>query len=169
MRDAILATIALPGIFPSCISGDLELVDGGLLNPIPVGVARSLAPSLPVVAVSLTIPLGKPPRSLPLAFLDGLPAPLAERIRAHRVAQASDVFLRSIEIGGRQIADLRLQLDKPDVIIRPAVDEIGVLDRVDVHEVAVLGEQAAEEKLPELRRLAAWQTRFRRWVLQVSR
>jgi NTE family protein len=169
MRDAILATIALPGIFPSCSSGELELVDGGLLNPIPVAVARALAPALPVVAVSLSLPLGTPPRSLPLPFLDGLPAPLAERIRGMRVAQASDIFLRSIEIGGRQIADLRLQLEKPEVIIRPAVDEIGVLDRVDVHDVVVLGEQAAEEKLPELRRLASWQTRLRRWAERISK
>ncbi len=61
LRPAILSTIALPGIFPTFLSEELELIDGGLLNPVPVAVARSLAPSLPVVAVALNPPLGEPP------------------------------------------------------------------------------------------------------------
>jgi NTE family protein len=169
MRDAILCTIALPGIFPSFLREEYELVDGGLLNPVPVAVARSLAPSLPVVAVSLSMPLGQPSRTIPLPFLEGLPAPLAERIRGLRVTQAMEIFMRSIDIGGRQIAELRFQLEKPDVIIRPDVAAIGVLDRVDVHEVARLGEQAARAQLPELRRAAAWTTRVRRWALGAPR
>ena len=80
LRHAILCTIALPGIFPSFRKEELELVDGGLLNPVPVAVARSLAPLLPVVAVSLTTPLGKPPHSIPLPFLDDPGA----RCRAHQ-------------------------------------------------------------------------------------
>ena len=51
VRDAILATIALPGIFPPRKIQDWELVDGGTLDPVPVAVARALAPNLPVVAV----------------------------------------------------------------------------------------------------------------------
>jgi hypothetical protein len=57
---------------------------------------------------------------------------------------------------------LRFQIEKPDVVIRPAVGEIGVLDRVDVHEVARLGEQAARAMLPELRRATSWSSRLRR-------
>lgn len=162
LREAILATIALPGIFPSFLSEELELVDGGLLNPVPVAVARSLVPSLPVIAVSLSMPLGKPPRAIPLPYLDGLPAPLVARIRSLRVTQAMEIFMRSIDIGGRQIAELRFQIEKPDVVIRPAVDDIGVLDRVDVHEVARLGEQAARAMLPELRQATSWTSRLRR-------
>src|SRR5512140_3673713 len=60
LRPAILSTIAMPGIFPSFMSEELELIDGGLLTPVPVAVARALAPSLPVVAVALNSPLGKP-------------------------------------------------------------------------------------------------------------
>jgi len=162
LAHGILCTIALPGIFPSSMRQGLELVDGGLLNPVPVSVARSLAPTLPVVAVTLTAPLGKPPRSVPMPFLDGLPQPLVQGLSQLRVSQAMDVFMRSIDIGGRQIAELRFQLEKPDVIIRPDVQEIGVLDRVDVANVADLGERAAREKLPELRKATAWPARLRR-------
>jgi hypothetical protein len=37
--DAILATIAIPGIFPAKRIGDFELVDGGTLDPVPVSAA----------------------------------------------------------------------------------------------------------------------------------
>ncbi len=162
LRDAILCTIAVPGVFPSYLKGELELVDGGLLNPVPVAVARSLEPHLPVVAVSLTSPLGEPARTWPIPFLDELPHLIAERLSHLRLARAMEVFMRSIDIGSRQIADLRFQIEKPDVIIRPDVREIGALDKVDVHEVAQLGEDAARASMTEIRRVTSWTSRLRR-------
>jgi NTE family protein len=164
LRDAVLSTIALPGIFPSFTRDDRELVDGGLLDPVPVAVARSLVPGLPVVAVTLTTPLGSAARSIPIPLLDGLPAALASQIARLRVIQAMDIFMRSIDIGGRQIAELRFQLEKPEVIVRPMVNEIGVLERVDVHEVAKIGEEAMRAQLPALRSATAWTARLRRWA-----
>ena len=166
VRRAILSTIALPGIFPSFLSEELELIDGGLLNPVPVAVARSLAPSLPVVAVALNPPLGEPPHSRGLPLLDTLPEALAARLGSFRLAKALDVFMRSIEIGGRQIAELRLQIEKPEVIIRPAVSGIGVLERVDVHQVVKLGEEAARARLPELLRATTWSAGLSRRMFQ---
>ncbi len=163
LRDAILCTIAIPGVFPSYFSGELELVDGGLLNPVPVAVARSLAPRLPVVAVSLTTPLGEPAKALPIPFLDDLPQPIAAGLGRLRITRAMEVFMRSIDIGSRQIAELRFQLEKPEVIVRPKVEGIGALDEVDVHAVAKLGEEAARSCLPALRETASWQNRLRRW------
>jgi NTE family protein len=164
LRDAVLCTIALPGVFPSFMQGELELVDGGLLNPVPVAVARSLAPSLPVVAVSLTTPLGEPAHTLPIPFLEDLPGPIAARIGQLRITRAMEVFMRSIDIGSRQIAELRFKIEKPDVIIRPTVRDIGVLDQVQVGSVAKLGEEAARACLPEIRRAASWTSRLRRWA-----
>jgi NTE family protein len=164
LRDAILCTIALPGIFPAFMKEGLELVDGGLLNPVPVEVARSLAPTLPVIAVSLSAPLGSPPHSIALPLLDGIPEPLARQISRLRLAQAMHIFMQSLDVGGRQIAELRFKLEKPDVIIRPEVGDVAVLDEVDVHAVAMLGEQAARASLPELRKVTGWGHRLRRWA-----
>ncbi len=164
LRDAILCTVAVPGVFPSFLRGELELVDGGLLNPVPVAVARSLATRFPVVAVSLTSPLGEPARTWPIPFIDDLPHPIAARLSHLRLARAMEVFMRSIDIGSRQIADLRFQLEKPDVIIRPNVRDIGVLDKVDVRSVVQLGEEAAKAGLPEIRRVTSWTGRLRRWL-----
>ena len=52
--------------------------------------------------------------------------------------------------------------DKPDVVIRPQVMAIELLEHVDVREVAKLGEEAVDDVLPELNRMLSWTNRLRR-------
>lgn len=52
MLDAIRATIAVPGIFTPVVHGDRILVDGGLVNPVPVSVARA-AGAKKIIAVDI--------------------------------------------------------------------------------------------------------------------
>ncbi|MCX7609397.1 MAG: patatin-like phospholipase family protein [Anaerolineales bacterium] len=166
--DAILATIAVPGVFPPKILGGHELVDGGVLDPVPVSVARHLAPALPVVAVALT------PRTEPAIDLEKLPLPvplpipILRRLTQTRIAQAFRVFAASVDIGARMLTELRLELEEPDVIIRPDVSHIGLLDQVDVADVIRRGERAAETALPELRRSVSWVRRVRRRLFRRS-
>jgi NTE family protein len=155
VMDAVLATIAVPGVFPPVIRDGRTLIDGGVLDPVPVALARSLAPDLPVVAVVLSPPLkewGGPVRP---RLLNSLPF-VANYIARLRITQATNIFLRSIDIGGAMLTELRLKIDKPDVVIRPAVPQIGLLDQVDISEVARLGEYAAEAALPEIRKAVSW-------------
>src|SRR5262245_37842944 len=161
--DAILATIALPGIFPPRLVDGLELVDGGTLDPVPVAPARKLAPRLPVVAVVLNIPMGVPaqPWNLPLRnYWAGLI--LSYVLSKMRYDSVWDVFSRSLDITTRAVTQYRLEVDRPDVIIRPQVLHIDTLDMVNVHEVAQKGEEAVEAVLPQLRDLFTWRTRWRR-------
>jgi NTE family protein len=164
VKNAILATIAIPGIFPTLRMNGWELVDGGVLNQVPVSVARALAPRLPVIAVALSRPSGEPvqPLSVPLPKL--IPRPLAERLTRSNYARAFDIFLRSVDIGGRAVAEYRLAVDRPDAIIRPAVSHIQTLERVDVSAVARLGDEAVAAQLPELRRALSWPARLSRRV-----
>ncbi|MEW6285309.1 MAG: patatin-like phospholipase family protein [Chloroflexota bacterium] len=162
--DALLATIAIPGIFPLKRIGDFELVDGGALNPVPVAPARSLAPNLPVVAVVLTTPLGVPARTWTIPLPGYVPQVILERLSRLSYTQALDVFIRSLDMVNRAVTEYRLAVDKPEVIIRPPVTHIDVLEQVDVRAVAKLGEQAAEAALPELKRLFSWQYRLRRTI-----
>ncbi|HEX6270774.1 MAG TPA: patatin-like phospholipase family protein [Anaerolineales bacterium] len=160
--DAILASIAMPGIFPARHVDGHELVDGGVLDPVPVGPARSLAPRLPVVAVVLTPPIGGPAQSWTIPVPAYLPRPLVMRLSRMRYAQALDTFMRSLDIISRAVTQYRLEMDRPDVIIRPRVNGIDTLDQVDVHAVVRKGEDAVEEALPQLRRLSGWRNRFHR-------
>jgi NTE family protein len=161
VRDALLATIALPGIFPPRRILDWELVDGGTLNPVPVSVARMLAPNLPVVAVALTAPVGEPAQTFGMS-IPHLPGVIMRRITRLRPAQALDIFMQAIDIGSRQMTELRLEADDPEIVIRPAVHHIQLLDKVNVHEVAKLGEQAVGAILPDLRRVTTWPARLAR-------
>jgi NTE family protein len=151
VKEAILATTALPGIFPAQNLNNWVLVDGGVLDPVPVSVARSLAPNLPVVAVVLSDPLGSPAHTWSVPVPAMIPRPILDRIARLSFAQAYDIFMSSVEIGNRAVTEYRLNVDKPEVVIRPAVSDIRLLENVNVSEVARLGEQAVGAALPVLR------------------
>lgn len=164
LKDALLSTVAIPGIFPVHHIDGLSLVDGGVLNPVPVSVARMLSPNLPVVAVVLNDPIDKPlhPYNLPLPNF--VPHPIAERLSRISLAQSLDIFLRSVDASSRYVSFLRLQVDKPEILVRPEVHHIQILDKIVIEEVAQLGEQALEKALPDLKRETAWINRLGRRV-----
>ncbi|HET9913243.1 MAG TPA: patatin-like phospholipase family protein [Anaerolineales bacterium] len=163
--DAMLATIALPGIFPARHIDGLELVDGGTLDPVPVAPARMLAPRLPVVAVVLTPPMGGPAQPWNIPFDRYWAGMILSRLLSKmRYDTVWDVFSRSLDITSRAMTQYRLEMDRPDVIIRPQVSEIDTLDIVDVREVAKRGEAAVEAALPHLRSLFTWRNRWRRSI-----
>jgi NTE family protein len=164
LTDAVLATIALPGIFPVQYFHEWALVDGGVLNPVPVSVARALSPNLPVVAVTLNGELGAPVPGYTIPVPEIVPRQIAERIARISLAQSLDVFLRSVDVSSRAVANFRLLLDKPDAIIRPKVQHLNILDQVVIADVAQLGEDAVEEVLPQLKRAVSWHARLGRRI-----
>jgi len=160
--DAVLATSAVPAIFPPRQIGDHQLVDGAALDPVPVSVARALAPTLPTVAVVLTPLLGHERNLLSLRFPTRIPAPIVQRLSRLRLAQALNIYIQATDAGARMLTELRLKLDDPDVIVRPDVEGIGLLDKVDVHKIIRLGEEAMDAALPDLKRATGWKNRMRR-------
>ncbi len=160
LRDGVLATIALPGIFPTHRLNDWELMDGGVLNPVPVSVARILSPDLPIVAVVLNDPLDNPVRTYSIPVPAMFPKPIVDRISRMHIAQAFDIFMRAVDLSSRAVAHYRLEADAPDVIVRPNVHDIDLLSKVIVEDVAMLGEQALEAVLPELKRVTSWPARL---------
>lgn len=165
--DAVLATIAVPGIFPPKEMGDASLIDGGVMDPVPVALARWLAPDLPVVAVVLSpVPEGwKHVPSLTRGILPSsapIPLPILEQFSRLRITQAFNIFARSIDITSLMLAELRLHVDKPEAIIRPNVHQYGMLDEVDPHEMIWLGEKATSEALPQIRASLAWHKKLSR-------
>jgi NTE family protein len=148
MVDAVLATIALPGVFPPQLMGESRLVDGGIVDPVPVRPARDLFPG-PVVAVALSpareewADTGSPN---PLASI-----PIIDMFTRLRPGEALRVFLRTTEILMRMYTEVRLDLDRPEVIIRPRVSHIGLFDQPSAAEMCELGEQATMQAIPRLK------------------
>jgi len=164
LREAILATVAIPGIFPARRVGEWELVDGGTLDPVPVAPVHALQPNLPVIAVVLSIPMGIPAQTWNIRLPDYLPRTLLDRISKMRYSQALDIFSRSLDLVIRALTEYRLEVDKPEIILRPHVREIDTLDVVDVREVAKQGEAVVEVALPDIKKLFSWQSRLRRAI-----
>ncbi len=161
VREAVMATIALPGIFPPKVLTGHRLVDGGALDPVPVLPARALFGG-PVVAVALS-----PPPEEWAAHSSRNPLisafPVLERFTRLRPGQALQVFLRSLEISARMFTELRLKTDRPEVVVRPRVWHIGLFDQPAVDEMVDIGAQAMRQALPELRRAC------RPWNLALGR
>ncbi|MCC6569431.1 MAG: patatin-like phospholipase family protein [Anaerolineales bacterium] len=164
LLDAVLASAAIPGIFPARRINNMELVDGGTLDPVPVAPARALAPNLPVVAVALNAPMGEPAQSWSLPRPKYVPHSITERLSKMRYAQAIDVVLRSVDIMNRAVSEYRLEVDKPEILIRPAVSDVETLEQVSIGEIAKRGEDAFDSVLPELMNLFSWQNRLARAV-----
>lgn len=168
VKDAVLATIAIPGVFPPKRIGKCNLVDGGILDPVPVAVARWLAPKLPVIAVCLSptpekwseLPTFTPPQSMGIPI--HIPGPILEQISRTRISQALRLFIDSMEVTMHMVAETRMQLEKPDIIIRPKVHHIGILDTVEPQELISAGFQAVEEVLPQIQESLAWRRQVTR-------
>jgi len=162
--DAVRASMAIPGIFPPIQMGDALLVDGAVVDPVPVAAARWLLPNHPVIAVCLSpIPdkwAGIPHSSLPTPI--PIPRPIMDRFSHLRLAQAFEIFIESIDITSRMVSELRLQIEKPDVIIRPKVSQYKLLDRVKSQELVAEGERSTKEALAEIQNSFNWFQQFQR-------
>ena len=134
--EAVRASIAIPGIFTPVALGGALLADGGLINPVPVSVARALGVDA-VIAVDLNCFAG------PAAHGGGLPSKLQQRLKnsaaSHwapvqrwldEAAQPNifDVMGHSIRIIEQQIAAVRLRVEPADVLIRPDVGSVGIME-----------------------------------------
>ena len=166
--DAIMGSIAVPGLFPPKELDGYSLIDGGTLDPIPVRAARDLAPDLPVIAVTLMAPLEMPATSIGIVSLPSENS-FVKQIARMNITQAFRIFADSVDIASRQMAELRLSLDDPELIIRPDVNGINLLDSINVHEIARLGEIATERALPDLFRSLSLSARMTRQVRRMLR
>ena len=149
--DAVLATIAIPGILPSQDIGGKILMDGGVLDPVPVKAARWLNPTLPVVAVVLhKKPDDYEDSKTPLPIKLPLPTSITDQLSKLRLVEALSIFSKSAEVSSNRLSELTLIIDEPDVIIEPLVGHYNLLDKVHASDLIKAGEEAAEKAMPGL-------------------
>ncbi len=157
----LMATIALPGIFPPQIIGEHRLVDGGTLDPVPVRPARAMHAG-PVVAVVLSPEQGRWPGTRTPSPLGELPVvSFVARIRPLR---ALEIFQQAMEITYRMHTELHLRVDRPEVIVRPEVWHVGLFDNPSLGSISAQGEQAMQRSMPELRSQFTPHRRLWRWL-----
>jgi NTE family protein len=157
MLDAVRASIALPGLLaPARWEGSL-LVDGGLVNPVPVSLARAMGADV-VVAVDLASDiLGRrfrreSPKDLVASkaqkwMREHLGSIVPESDSGHgRGAMPSlvDVLATSLDIGMVRIARNRLAGDPPEVLIGPRLAHLHLFDFHRAKEAIEEGHRAVE-------------------------
>jgi predicted acylesterase/phospholipase RssA/CRP-like cAMP-binding protein len=99
--DALLASACLPGIFPPVSVGGQLMVDGGLVNAMPVDRMRELVGSTGVV-VGSDVTGGGTPAPPPAGWLwRSLGGPLVAEVVSRAVAAAGDYQLRTVLSEGR--------------------------------------------------------------------
>lgn len=215
--QAIRASYALPGVFAPIAVDGRWLIDGALVNPVPVSVARALGARV-VIAVNLnndpfdpaarrraheTAFPGYIRASAPISpedailheleeqieekeeeeaeieteMLEGAASPaVAERIRKslrnlrwkrspeqelmrrviggkRREPGIASVMLASLNIVQDRLARMRMAGDPPDIMIAPKVGHLSLLDFDHADELIRLGEEAAEEAIPQIREI----------------
>lgn len=168
--DALRASYALPGVFEPLRLGRRLLVDGALVNPVPVSVCRALGAEL-VIAVNLasdTLARGTVVQSLPVeaaAAADG-PRERAGRGLLRRFLGGSadapgltGVMMESFNIIQDRITRSRLAGDPPDVMIAPRLGHLGLFDFHRAAEAIDIGRVAADRALPEIEERIAATTR----------
>ena len=168
--DALRASYALPGIFSPVPIGGRWLVDGTLVNPVPVAAARALGARL-VIAVNLNADLFGRGTTIPSHGSDvedeHLEAAIpggrgvrrlfgAEQIikRRHLGRRGhpgiSTVMIEAFNVMQDRIARSRLAGDPADVTINPQLGRIGLFEFHRAAEAIALGAEAAERALEPL-------------------
>ena len=149
---AVLATIAIPGVFPSQYVEENILVDGAILDPVPVELARQFDSTLPVVAVPLHYrPRDFRPDQIWLPFSDYLPEAVFKVVVNTRFGDIMRAMNTSMELVAARLAQLSLEETKPDVIVKPIVGQYGSLEPINPEKLIAEGYRAMEECLPKLK------------------
>lgn len=165
--NAVRASIALPGLFTPVQRDGRLLVDGGLVNPVPVSLARAMGADI-VIAVDLNADIlgrhlrqeapaqdegaerGEWMRRLQENFGSLLPEPAAGR---PRLPSMLDVLTSSLNIMQVRITRSRMAGEPPEAVVAPRLAHLGLLDFHRAREAIDAGQRAAEASLPFLREL----------------
>jgi len=167
LADAVRASYALPGIFPAVQIGQRWLMDGALVNPVPVSAARALGARV-VIAVNVNTDMfgrgttihdhGAEPETDPPLEEEVASRGLLGRFSAEKTAKRrflgtatrpglSNVMVEAFNIMQDRITRARLAGDPPDVLINPRIGRIGLFDFHKAEEAIAIGAEAAERAL----------------------
>ncbi|MCK5035543.1 MAG: patatin-like phospholipase family protein [Candidatus Sabulitectum sp.] len=173
--EAVRASLSIPGVFTPVRKDGNFLVDGGLVNPVPVRTVKEMGASF-VIAVDLTNEIqSKGAERVPaiedkfrrkstdssalvsrtfsmlnekLSFLD----PSRILYGRDKVARGSspgipEILMNSIKIMKRRITVMNLEADPPDILIQPNLEHINFMGFYHAEEIIAEGYRAAKSQL----------------------
>jgi NTE family protein len=149
---ALRASYALPGIFEPVRSNNRMLVDGALVNPVPVSVCRSYEEPL-VVAVNLHYDLyGRSAVIKHNATLSPAEAQRQQEVSPTKLGMTG-VMVQAFNIIQDRISRARLAGDPPDLALHPRLSDIGLSEFHRAGEAIERGYEETSARLTEIRRM----------------
>ena len=172
VREAIRASIAIPGVFAPQLWNGRRLVDGALLDPIPVAPTRALGATF-IIAVSVigdgsTLAIRRVDDPSPARLRNFLARVWRSGRGPERAGAAADsggddngaavehsdglaaILCKASLVVQATIAASRLRESPPDCLIAPAAHDIGAFEVHRASEAIEAGRAAAREALPGL-------------------
>ncbi|MCA9971836.1 MAG: patatin-like phospholipase family protein, partial [Anaerolineales bacterium] len=144
--DAVLATIALPIVFPALKREKQVLVDGGLLNNVPFDIARARGATY-VIAVSLA---NAAPYGTPVEDHAPLPDVLSRALAFTRRRPFLQILSAMYDIWTDVTLRTRLAISQPDILLEPELGTIGIFDTHRMDEGLLAGRLALQAIEPGL-------------------
>ncbi len=168
LAESLEAAYALPGVFPPRAIDGRWLIDGALINPLPISVCRAFGARL-VIAVGLHADtfgrssvqrrekFENPELHDGETLIKSAKANIVEKAMLRRLFRTTgqtpglgSVMLASFNIIMDRITRSRLAGDPADVLILPSVGHIPLLDFDKADELIALGRQAVDEAMPSI-------------------
>jgi len=171
--EAIRASISIPIVFQPVICNNIVLVDGGLVNPVPINIAREMGADY-IIAVNILSSKNKSdPKSdkkfnnkidleKPLEIIPVLERKLENLMIDHKwirnfikhkekedLPGMKKIFYQSVQIAQERLIELSVELYKPDVLIEPEVENFSMFDFYKAKEIIKKGYIAAEAFIKE--------------------
>ena len=129
LAAAMRASMSIPALFEPWVIDDHLLIDGGVVSNLPVYTAQELFPGVPVVAVDISDDM-----------LDGINSYMDV------VSQALTVLMRKTT---------NEEGDAADILLKPQIAGLGMLDTDDPEKIIALGRAAALEQIDAIKELSA--------------
>ncbi len=162
--EAVWASISLPGLFPAIRNNKRLLVDGGLVNPVPVSACRALGADV-VIAVNLngnivgkhfvnarenTRPENGVAAKITDLVMEYTGALFSTTVESEQPPGLFDAIAGSVNITQDRITRSRMAGDPPDIILTPKLAHIGLLEFYRAREAISEGRKCVQRMLPEI-------------------
>ncbi|MFK5914773.1 MAG: patatin-like phospholipase RssA [Woeseiaceae bacterium] len=162
--EAVWASISIPGLFPAIRNNNRWLVDGGLVNPVPVSVCRALGADI-VIAVNLNGDIvGKhfDQSNKPEKQENSVVGKITDLVKDYTGSLFSteddseqppnlfDAIAGSVNITQDRITRSRMAGDPPDILISPKLSHIGLLEFYRASEAISEGKKCVQRMMPEI-------------------
>jgi NTE family protein len=126
LKDALLASSAIPGVFPPAKINNRLLIDGGVINVLPASSAKAIGADI-VIGIDVSC-----------------------QVQPQEYNHGFDIISQAENIRRQALAEIRKK--DADILITPDVKKINWASFSKIDSIIKKGKEATEKKLPEIRK-----------------